>query len=262
MHFLCIFVFNKTLIYSICQLKLMPAYYINPNTDPYHNMAVEEFMFHHFDEPVFHLWQNEPSVVIGRNQLPEAEVDMVCLQKKNIKLVRRFSGGGAVYQDLGNINLSFINSDRNLDFDSMNLQIMEFLRTLGLTPTTNERRAIFIDEKKISGSSQFIRGQKAIYHVTLLYSANLDNLENSLRGNTNILLLNKHVKSVRSTVTNLSSYFPEAFSVENFKERIAAYFIHQNDKSVILTDEFQNKIQQLKDDKYTNNVWILNGKSK
>lgn len=69
-------------------------------------MAVEEFLFHHFNEPVFHLWQNKPSVIIGLNQSMEAEVNMDFVRQNDIQIVRRFSGGGAVYQDLGNINLN------------------------------------------------------------------------------------------------------------------------------------------------------------
>lgn len=237
----------------------MPFHYINPSTDPYFNLAVEEFLFHHFNEPVFHVWQNEPSVIIGRNQLPEAEVDIHFLNEKNIKIVRRFSGGGAVYQDLGNINLTFINSDGNLDFDSYNQKIMEFLTSLNLQPTTNERRAIFLDNKKISGSSQHVRGQKVVYHATLLFSANLDNLVSSLLGNEFLRLSVKHVRSVKSPVTNLSSFFPTNFTIQNFKDKIAAYFIDDDSNSVSLTDEMLEKINFLKSSKYLNSEWITNG---
>ena len=240
----------------------MSLYLENTSTDPYYNMAVEEFLFHHFNEPVFHLWQNKPSVIIGRNQLMEAEVNMDFLRQNDIQIVRRFSGGGAVYQDLGNINLSFINSDGNLDFDSYNQQIIDFLISLGLKPTTNERRSIFIDNMKVSGSSQHIRGPKVIYHATLLFSSNLNFLQHSLLGNEYPSFAAKHVRSVKSPVTNLSGYFPEDFTIQDFRDKIVRYFIHPNSSAITLSDEDKKQIQSLKNSKYLNSDWINNGMRK
>ena len=240
----------------------MSLYLENTSTDPYYNMAVEEFLFHHFNEPVFHLWQNKPSVIIGLNQLMEAEVNMDFVRQNDIQLVRRFSGGGAVYQDLGNINLSFINSDGNLDFDSYNQRIIDFLISLGLKPTTNERRAIFIDNMKVSGSSQHVRGPKAVYHATLLFSSNLNFLQHSLLGKEYPSLSAKHVRSVKSPVTNLSCYFPGDFTIQDFRDKIVQYFIHPSSSAITLSDEDKKQIQLLKTSKYLNSDWINHGMRK
>lgn len=237
----------------------MHNFFENSSTDPYYNMAVEEFLFHHFHEPVFHVWQNEPSVVIGRNQLLEAEVNVDFVDQNDIKIVRRFSGGGAVFQDLGNINLTFINSDGNLDFDSYNQRIMDFLASLQLQPTTNARRAIFINDRKISGSSQHVRGHKVIYHATLLFSSHLEHLERSLQGKDFPVLSAKHVRSVKSPVANLSEFLPSELSVQGFKQQIVEYFREPDSKSIRISDDDQKEICTLRDSKYLNSDWIQSG---
>ncbi len=234
----------------------MNFYLNNSFTDPYLNMAVEEFLFQNYNESVFHLWQNEASVIVGKNQLLEAEIDLDYVQKQNIKIVRRFTGGGAVYQDLGNVNLSFIDSNANLNFDMYNQRIMDFLSSLGLNPTTNERRAIFIDGKKVSGCSQHIRGNKIIYHATLLFSSELSHLENSLRGNDKIELSSKFVKSVKSPVTNLSNYFQKNYNIQNFKADILNFFTENSSKNIILSAKELEKIHLLKTAKYLKEEWI------
>ena len=237
----------------------MQLYLENSSTDPYLNMAVEEFLLHHCNEPVFHVWQNEPSVIIGRNQLADAEVNLDFIRKNDIKLVRRFSGGGAVYQDLGNINLTFINSNGNLDFDTYNLKVMDFLTSLHLQPTSNQRRAIFINEMKVSGSSQHIRGQKVIYHATLLFSSNLDFLNRSLQGKDMPEMSSKYVKSVKCPVTNLADHLPPDFTIEEFKQLIIRFFTGKDSRKIIFTEKETQEILVLKDFKYTNPNWINDG---
>ncbi len=240
----------------------MQFYFENPYTDPYFNMAVEEFLFLHYDEPVFHLWQNDTSVIVGKNQLLEAETDAGYAAENDIRVVRRFSGGGAVYQDLGNVNLSFIRSDNFFDFDHYNQRIMDFLSSKGLSPTTNERRGIFIDELKISGSSQHIRSTKSIYHATLLFNSNLEHLEQSLQGDENIDIGVKHVKSVRSPVTNLQDHFKEGYTLLDFKKDILKFFTNSNSKKIELSADNLKWIEHQKTTKYNNETWIREGRYK
>ncbi len=237
----------------------MQYFFNNPHTDPYMNMAVEEFLFLHYHQPVFHLWQNEPCVVIGKNQLLEAEIDPEYARQNNIKIVRRFSGGGAVYQDLGNLNLSFITSDGTYAFDAFNRKIMDFLQSLHLTPTTNERRAIFINELKISGSSQHIRGSKSIYHATLLFNGNLNHLEQVLKGKEIATHPAKYVKSVKSPVTNLGNLISENLTIQSFADKLLEFFTTSQSKEIKLSAKDLNWISTLKSSKYESSSWIQNG---
>lgn len=240
----------------------MTYYFNNPYSDPYFNMAVEEFLFHHYDEPVFHLWQNDKCVVVGKNQLLEAETDKDYLEENEIKTVRRFSGGGAVYQDSGNINLSFMNSSGNINFDSYNEQIVEFLRSLKLNVSSNERRAIFVDDLKISGSAQHIRGNKAIYHVTLLFDANLTHLDKSLKGDESLLNSSKYVRSVRSPVTNLKRYLPDGYELQSFKKDILHFFTNKHSKEIELSADNLTWIDHIKASKYQDANWTRDGRYK
>lgn len=235
----------------------MSFYYNNPYTDPYLNMAIEEYLFNAYDETVFHIWRNEKSVIVGKNQLLEAEIDLEYVNRNSIKIVRRFTGGGAVYQDLGNINFSFLSSNSNIHFDKYNEKIMEFLKTTyQLKLSTNERRAIFIDDLKISGSAQHIRGQKSVYHATLLFDGDLEHLNNSLQGKEIENRAEKYVKSVKSPTVNLKTYLPENLSISKFINDAITFFTQENSKNIILTEKELQTIQKIKEEKYLSKEWI------
>ena len=231
----------------------------SPFTDIYFHLAAEEYLLKQGNENIFMLWQDTPSVVIGKHQRLRSEVDKKWAEQEQVHIARRFSGGGAVYHDLGNINLTFINSNGNLDFDTYNLKVMDFLTSLHLQPTSNQRRAIFINEKKVSGSSQHIRGQKVIYHATLLFSSNLDFLNRSLQGKDMPEMSSKYVKSVKSPVTNLADHLPPDFTIEEFKQLIIRFFTGKDSRKIIFTEKETQEILVLKDFKYTNPDWINDG---
>ena len=117
------------------------------------------------------LWQSEPSVVIGKHQSVAAEADERFLDEKGITLARRFSGGGAVYHDRGNINLSFIETRKQPDFEYYLQLVVDFLEKVGITAYADQRLGIYVDEQKISGSAQCIHKDRVMYHCTLLFSA-------------------------------------------------------------------------------------------
>ncbi|MFV0471975.1 MAG: biotin/lipoate A/B protein ligase family protein [Paludibacteraceae bacterium] len=231
------------------------------STDPYFNLALEEFIFYHFSEPVMRIWQNKPCVVVGKNQLLSAEIDLDFAYKNNIKIVRRFSGGGAVFQDLGNVNISFIRSDGKKSFQEYNQQLIRFLHSIDLSATTNERQAIYLDKRKVSGCAQYVRGNKSIYHATLLFSSKLDILENVLQGVGLQKSDYRYVKSVKSPVENISRFLPPSFTQSKFIALLKDYFIAPSDtKHIHLPNDLTRKINKLKDDKYQNEEWILRGK--
>ena len=154
----------------------------NRCTDVYFNLAVEEYLLKQTQGDYFVIWQSEPSVVMGKNQSVRAEVNEDYRIEKGIRLARRFSGGGAVYHDKGNINLTFIETTSQPLFEDYLQRIVGFLETMGVTAYTDERLGIYLDGKKISGSAQCIHKNRVMYHCTLLFSANLDVLHTVLKG--------------------------------------------------------------------------------
>lgn len=153
----------------------------NPYTDPYFNLAAEEYLFRERRENFFMLWRSTPSVVIGKHQDATRELDGEAAAARGVRLVRRLTGGGAVYHDLGNFNLTFIGDCRLVRADRLTEAIAAFLRSLGLPVRSDERRNLWIDGKKISGSAQSIRKERCIHHATLLFASDLETLRAVLR---------------------------------------------------------------------------------
>ena len=184
----------------------------NTQTDPYFNLAAEEYLLKNFKENIFMLWQNEPSIVIGKHQDVWAEVNLKFVQDQQIKIARRFSGGGAVYHDPGNLNLTFIETGQIMQTDKYTIQIMNFLKTLGVHVEMDERKGLTIGGFKISGSAQSIHKNRYMHHATLLFSTDLDRLVTSLKSTSRQTpektggKRSTFVKSVRSPVTNITVY--------------------------------------------------------
>lgn len=134
----------------------MMLYIDNPYTDAWFNLAAEEYLLKNFSDDIFMLWQNEPSVIIGKHQNVWDEINRNYIQEKHIKVVRRYSGGGAVYHDSGNLNITFIQNSKELASGTFTARLIDFLATFGIRAETDERQALTIDGLKISGSAQSI----------------------------------------------------------------------------------------------------------
>ncbi len=238
---------------------------VNDQTDAYFNMAAEEYLIRNFSTPVFMLYQNEPSVIIGRHQCVDAEINTDFVREKQIKIVRRNSGGGAVYQDYGNLNLSFMETGNSADFDKYAKQMQHLLSTLGIHAQTDARRALYVDGLKISGSAQFVRGDKTLYHATLLFSTDLINMASALEGryadfeNMGPTERNRYVKSVRSRVTNIRDYLPMPMTLSDFKNHIFQYFLRYNKSNSLyrFSREDIRAIENLRRVKYATSAWNL-----
>lgn len=240
----------------------------NECTDPYFNIASEEYLLKNTSENVFMLWQNEPSAIIGKHQSAEAELDLSFVESNDIKVVRRYSGGGAVYHDLGNLNFTFIESTSNPDFDKYAIMMQSFLKSLNITAEIDKRRGLTVDGLKVSGSAQCIHKGRVMYHATLLFSSNLPRLVSTLDSPVKEAPLiqsavrnrARFVKSVKSPVTNLSEYLPKDINLENFKKKAIEYFFDYKEAGVIyFFDEKDIKsIDQLKEQKYSTNDWNFN----
>lgn len=194
---------------------------INNSNDPYFNLALEEYVVKNIDiSSLFVIWQNSPVVVIGKNQNSLDEVNIDFLKQNDIALVRRISGGGAVYHDLGNLNFTFVaptTKGVGFDFVRFTNPIIKTLEKIGIKAKHDGRNDITIDGKKFSGNAQFRYGNRVMHHGTLLYNVNLENMVNAL--NVSLEKMgDKGVKSVRSRVTNISEHLTNNLTVEEFKD--------------------------------------------
>ncbi len=241
-------------------------YIQNTCTDVYFNLAAEEYLIKKFSEDIFMLYQNEPSVIIGRFQDINAEVNSNFVKENDILIARRISGGGAVYHDAGNFNLVFIENTINPDFNIYANRIMSFLENLKIPTKTDERHGITFNGLKISGSAQYIFKNRIMYHASLLYSSDLETLTTALdvQPAETRNVLRRSVKSVKSPVTNLSNHLEDSIETIDFGEIIFRYFScskTSGNNTYRFNKKDINDINQLKINKYANPQWIFNGTS-
>lgn len=175
------------------------------STDPWFNLALEETLLNELkpEEIILYLWQNNHTVVIGRNQNTWKECDWEQLEKDGGKLARRLSGGGAVYHDLGNLNFTFILSKKNYDLDKQLLVIIEALKILNINAQFSGRNDLLLEGKKFSGHAYYFREQAALHHGTILVHSKLENLNTYLKPSAQ-KIKSKGIESVRSRVINLT----------------------------------------------------------
>ncbi|HML45867.1 MAG TPA: lipoate--protein ligase family protein, partial [Clostridia bacterium] len=180
------------------------------SNDPAWNLALEQTLLETVQEDLFLLWQNGPSVIVGRNQNARAEVDESLVEALGLPVVRRMTGGGAVYHDLGNLNFSYIECRAGGhfgDFARYTKPVLEALRQLGIDAELGGRNDLLVDGRKISGNAQCLWRGRMLHHGTLLFDADLTVLGRVLRPDP-AKLAGKGVASVRSRVTNLRAVCP------------------------------------------------------
>jgi lipoate-protein ligase A len=234
----------------------------NECKDPRFNLALEEYVFYNFDpnnEYVI-LWQNEPSVIIGRNQNTIEEINFKFIKENNINVVRRNSGGGAVYHDLGNLNYTFIvSSDKDVEsnFRKFTEPVVSALRKLGVNAAFSGRNDITIEGRKISGNAQLYSKNRLLHHGTILFSSDLSVVQEALNVKID-KLQSKGVKSVRSRVTNVYPYLKEKITIEEFKDTLMKFLLNDDnykENEYVLTDKDLNAIKELVDKKYSTWEW-------
>ncbi len=227
------------------------------STDPYYNLAFEEFVFTRFrEEDVFLLWRNTPCMVVGSYQNICREVRAARLWRMGIPVLRRISGGGAVYHDLGNVNYSCITrQEGGVDYGRSLAPILEALNGIGVPARKNRASDIAIGEKKISGSAQRSAGGRLLHHGTLLFDAGLEALEEiSVRGK-NDCVRTKGTQSAICPVTNIRLHLAEDMTVEEFQRRLLDRMVPDAGDRRELTAEEAGEVRRLRDGKYRSWAW-------
>ena len=233
-------------------------YLRNYSTDPHFNMAFDEFCLEQLkaDEPVFYLWQNRPSVIIGLNQSAYAEVNLPFLREKGIVLARRVTGGGAVYHDLQNLNYTITGRIRDLesDYPAYVETMARALRALGVPAEVSGRNDILVEGRKCSGYAKRISKDRLMIHGTLMYDVDLDTLTQVL-ATPGSKLSAAGVSSVRSRVANLKEYLPQFRDIQAFQAALQA-LLAGDDGEIRLTEAQIAQIEADAAAKYRTWEWI------
>lgn len=240
-------------------------YIYNKSTNPYFNLAAEEYVLKNFDDDCFMLWQNETAVIIGKNQNALAEINLEYVKANDIAVVRRLSGGGAVFHDLGNINFTFITNDNDdfVNFAKFTEPIIGVLNDkFGIKAELSGRNDLTINDQKFSGNAQYNHKNRVLHHGTLLFSSSIVNISDSLKVKPS-KFEGKSVKSVKSRVTNISSHLNSPLKIEDFINMTMDYVKENNASKGIIyefTDEDISEINKLCEEKYSTWEWNF-GKS-
>ncbi|MFY9150396.1 MAG: lipoate--protein ligase [Prolixibacteraceae bacterium] len=232
-----------------------------PNTDPYFNLAAEEYFLKHFQEDFFMLWRSLPSVVVGKHQNALAEINHEFVRENQIPVARRLSGGGTVFHDPGNVNFTFIRNVEKIsevNFKVFTVPVVEALKKLGVDAYTTGRNDLLIDGKKISGNAEHVHRNRVLHHGTLLFDSHLEALKGVLKVDLS-KFEDKAVQSNRSEVTNIANYLPKPISAEEFTNFIFAEISRNYPEFQVyeLTSEDIEAIEKLSTEKYQTWDWIF-----
>lgn len=237
-------------------------YITNLSNDPHYNLAFEEFCFKNLPEGedyVF-LWINGPAIIVGKNQNTVEEINQEFVKENNIKVVRRITGGGAVYHDLGNLNFSIFTKSEGkerIDFGQINIPILKSLERFGIEAKLSGRNDLTVDEKKVSGIAQSVWKGRILNHGTILFDTDLTVLSKALNVRAD-KYESKGVKSVRSRVTNIKPYMKDNVDILKFKEMLLDYIFEYagEDKiEYVLSSEQLHGINALYEEKYSTWEW-------
>lgn len=237
-------------------------------TDPQINLALEEYVLENFGETDTYLlfYINEPSIIIGRNQNTIEEINTDYVDGNGIKVVRRLSGGGAVYHDLGNLNFSFITQDDGDSFHNFakfTEPVVEALNALGVPAELKGRNDLLADGRKISGNAQFATKGRMFSHGTLMFDSEIEHVVAALNVKKE-KIESKGIKSIRSRVVNISEFLDEKITMQEFKDLILRSIFEVDDvKDVpqyVLTEEDWENVRKISEERYQNWEWNF-GKS-
>ncbi|WP_293904083.1 lipoate--protein ligase [Sphingobacterium sp. UBA5670] len=210
----------------------------SPSDNAYFNIASEEYLLGKYPkEDIFLLYVNAPSIIIGKFQNTLAEINLDYVNENNIKVVRRMSGGGAVYHDAGNLNFSFhtlLGNHDFMDFSTFTQPVVSLLNKLDIPARLEGRNDLLVDGKKFSGNAKLAKNGKMIQHGTILINSQMQVLSDALKVNP-LKFVDKAVKSNRARVTNLIGYLPSGFTTVHFKKLLMEEMKLENPEAKIST---------------------------
>lgn len=229
----------------------------NFSHDPFYNQAFEEFVYQTFlEDDVFLLWQNTPAVVVGSSQNICREVHVESLRRLGIPVVRRATGGGTVYHDLGNVNYTYImQAPGSLDYDKVLTPVIQALNAIGVPARKNRVCDIAIGDRKISGSAQRMVRGRLLHHGTLLFSSDLTMLDQITTHRKNDCFQSKGTQSAICTVTNIRDHLASPMTIEEFQTRLLRQMVPPGSLHVTLSPEQEAQVCQLRDEKYRSWQW-------
>jgi len=232
---------------------------VNDHQDPFFNLAVEEYVLKNMDpeEEYFILWQNSPTVVVGRNQETLKEINPEYARERGIAVARRMSGGGAVYHDLGNLNYTFIVKERGRfhNFRDLMNPVLRALHAIGVPAAISGRNDIVVEGRKVSGNAQYRYLDRLLHHGTLLYATDLEEMARVLTPSEH-KLSSKGIRSVEARVANIKEYLPVGVAIDKLKDAIRSFAGNSPLKQYRLTETDVNSIADLRDSKYSAASWI------
>ena len=232
------------------------TFYLETNsTDPAYNLAFEEYvMKNHKNGNFLILWQNKNAVIVGRNQNTLAEINREFVDAHHIRVIRRNTGGGAVYHDMGNLNYSFITDDREQSSDAFTGPVVQALRSLGLDSEATGRNDILVSGKKVSGTAQYRSNGRILHHGTLLFDSDPEMIAGSLNPDPT-KFQSKAVQSVRSRVGNIRAHLPQEMDMPAFWNYLKSALTGDGFIPISLNEEDLRQIEKLKAEKYDTWQW-------
>ena len=234
------------------------------STDPAFNLALEQYVFDSLprDRNYFLLWQNDNAVIVGRHQNTLAEVNEPYIRENGIRVVRRLSGGGAVYHDMGNLNFTYIQDSASgiqLDLAMFCRPLAEAISALGASAEVNGRNDITIDGRKFSGNAQYVKEGRVMHHGTIMFDSDLSIAGLALTPDPEKVAA-KGVKSVRSRMTTVREHLPGDISLAEFKKLLLEkLFAGQPMEQYTLTQQDIASIEKLRDERYGTWDWNYGG---
>lgn len=236
------------------------VYLESPSTDPDFNLALEQYVFDKLprSNEYFMLWQNDNAIIVGKHQNTLEEINQTYVREHGIRVVRRLSGGGAVYHDLGNINYTFIvdaKGSKSLDFAVFCRQVVKALATLGVEAEVSGRNDITIGGKKFSGNSQYIKKGRIMHHGTIMFDSDLAVVAAALKVGKD-KFQSKGVKSVRARVTNVREHIQGDITLAQFWHVLRQFMVEeQNMTAYQLTGSDLAQIEELRQSRYATWEW-------